>query len=429
MIRRMGTYFLAAVLTLAGSAAVSGEPMPAPCAAAIAAASPGPSPEVGRMEQVIQSFVAGKQFMGSVLVARGNDKLLDKGYGYADLEWNIPDSPNTKYRLGSVTKQFTAASVLLLQERGKLNVQDLVKKYMPEAPAGWDKITIFNLLTHTSGIPNFTDFPDYESFALAPTTPEQLVKRFRDKPLDFQPGEKWKYSNSGYALLGYLIEKISGQSYQTFLQENIFKPLGMTESGYDSNFTVIPDRASGYTRFGDGFNNAGYVNMTVPFAAGGLFSTTDDLLRWEEALFGRKLLSAASLKEMTTPFKNDYAFGLDVHTVNGHKVIEHAGGIDGFNTVLAYYPEDRLTVVVLANLDGSAAGEVAQDLATLAEGGKVVLTSERKVVHIDPKIFDGYVGSYQLAPNFILKVTRNGDRFMTQATGQGAVEIFPESDH
>jgi CubicO group peptidase (beta-lactamase class C family) len=421
----MRTYLLAAILTLA----VCGALLPSLPAAGVAAASSETSTGLARMEQVIQSFVAGKQFMGSVLVARGNDKLLDKGYGYADLEWNVPDSPKTKYRLGSVTKQFTAASILLLQEHAKLNVHDPVRKYMPDAPAAWDKVTILNLLTHTSGIPNFTDFPDYESFARVPHTPEQLVKRFRDKPLDFQPGEKWQYSNSGYALLGYLIEKISGQSYQEFLEENVFKPMGMMESGYDSNFAIIPERASGYSRFGDGFNNASYVNMTVPFAAGGLYSTTGDLLRWEQSLFGGKLLSPASLKEMTTPFKNDYAFGLEVRALNGRKVIEHAGGIDGFNTVLAYYPEDKLTVVVLANLEGSAAGEISRDLGTLAEGGKVILSSERKVVHIDPKVFDGYVGSYQLAPNFILKVTRDGDRFITQATGQGPVEIFPENDH
>ena len=427
MTRRILTLALVATF-VAHSAGLRGAPLRISSASGGAGAAPPASPDIARMEQVIQSFVASKQFMGAVLVARGNDKLLDKGYGFADLEWKVPDSPKTKFRLGSITKQFTAASILLLQERGKLNVHDAVKKYMPDAPAAWDKITIFNLLTHTSGIPNFTSFPDYESLQALPATPEQLLKRFRDKPLDFQPGEKWDYSNSNYVLLGYLIEKISGETYQRFLQENIFKPLGMEDSGYDSNFAVIPDRASGYVRFSDGFNNANYINMTVPFAAGALYSTTGDLLRWEQGLFGGKLLSPASLKEMTTPFKNDYAFGLAVHTVNGREVIDHGGGINGFNTVLAYYPEDHLTVAVLANVNGGAPGEIAQDLGTLAEGGNVVLTSERKEVHIDPQIFDGYVGSYQLGPDFILKVTRDGDHFITQATGQGQVEIFPQSD-
>src|SRR5438309_3115358 len=182
---------------------------------------------VSRMEQVVQYYVSQKQFMGAVLVARGGEVLLSKGYGSANLEWEIPDSPSTKFRLGSVTKQFTAASILLLEERGKLKVDDPVKKYLPGAPAAWDKVTVFHLLTHTSGIPSFTGFPDYESTEAIPSPAEKTVARFREKPLDFQPGEKWSYSNSGYVLLGYLTEKISGESYEKFVQQNIFTPLGM----------------------------------------------------------------------------------------------------------------------------------------------------------------------------------------------------------
>ncbi|MGA8186005.1 MAG: serine hydrolase, partial [Terriglobia bacterium] len=396
---------------------------------AVDSGQPKAAPNLPRMEQVIQSFVEKKQFMGAVLVVRGNDVLLDRGYGFADVEWKVPDSPKAKFRLGSITKQFTAAAIMLLQERGKLKVTDPVKKYLPDAPAAWDKITIFNLLTHTSGIPSFTSFPDYHSFERVPTTPEELVARFRDKPLDFQPGEKWSYSNSGYVLLGYLIEKISGESYAKFVEDNIFKPLEMKDSGYDSNSAIIPDRAQGYTRGPNGLANAGYINMTVPFSAGGLYSTTGDLLRWEQGLFGGKVLSPESLKQMTTPFKDNYAFGLMVHTENGHKVIDHGGGIEGFNTMLAYYPDDKLTVAVLGNLNGGAPQEIAKYLGTLALGGKVVLPSERQAVQIDPKIFDRYAGDYALSPKFIIKVWREGDRFITQATGQEQVEIYPENDH
>ena len=254
-----------------------------------------------RMEQIIQSYVADKKFMGSVLVAQDGKIRLDKGYGFANLEWNIPDSPATKFRLGSITKQFTAASILLLEERGKLKVEDPVKKHLPDAPAAWDKITIYNLLTHTSGIPSFTSFPDYRSTEATPTTPEQLVARFRDKPLNFQPGEKWEYSNSGYVLLGYLLEKISGQSYKDFVQENIFKPLAMNDSGYDSNSALIQRRASGYSPSRNGPVNAGYIDMTIPFSAGALYSTTNDLLRWEQGLFGGKVLSSASLQKNDNP--------------------------------------------------------------------------------------------------------------------------------
>ena len=159
--------------------------------------------DVARMDQIVQSYAANRKFMGTVLVARGSDVLLSKGYGSADLEWDVPNAPNTKFRLGSITKQFTAASILLLEERGKLNINDPVRNNMPDAPAAWNKITIFNLLTHTSGIPSFTSFPDYAKLEPIPTTPEQLVARIRDKPLEFEPGEKFNYSNSGFVLLTY----------------------------------------------------------------------------------------------------------------------------------------------------------------------------------------------------------------------------------
>src|SRR5579863_10487037 len=239
-------------------------------AAATCLGQNGANPDVARMDQVVQSYVSAKQFMGSVLVARGDDVLFSKSYGSANLEWNIPNAPSTKFRIGSMTKQFTAASVLLLEERGKLKVEDPVRKYMPDAPAAWDKITIYNVLTHTSGIPNFTSFPDYVRTESLPSPAEKTVERFRDKPLDFEPGTKFNYSNSGYVLLGYLIEKISGESYEKFLQENIFTPLQMKDSGYDSNSAVIERRASGYAPSPAGPVNAEYVHMSVPHGAGAL---------------------------------------------------------------------------------------------------------------------------------------------------------------
>lgn len=383
---------------------------------------------IGRMEQVVQSYASGKKFMGSVLVARDSKVVFEKSYGSANLEWDIPNSPTTKFRLGSITKQFTAACILLLEERGKLKVEDAVKKYMPDAPAAWDKITIFNLLTHTSGIPSFTGFPDYESTEAIPTTPEKLVARFRDKPLDFQPGEKWNYSNSGYVLLGYLIEKISGQSYSDFVQQNIFTPLGMKDSGYDSNSAIIPHRAAGYAPGPNGPVNAGFIHMSIPFSAGALYSTAEDLLRWEQGLFGGKLLSPASLEKMTTPFKENYAFGLGVSTVNGHKVIQHNGGIEGFNTALAYYPDDKLIVAVLGNLNGQAPDSIARDLATVAHGETVVLPSERKEVSVSPEILGKYAGTYELTPNFNIVITLDGDHLSAQATNQGKNPLFAESE-
>jgi len=383
---------------------------------------------LARMRQIVQSYVAANQFMGTVLVEKNHDALMDSGYGYANLEWQIPNTPDTKFRLGSITKQFTAASILLLEERGKLHTEDLVKQYIPGAPAAWDHVTIASVLTHTSGIPSFTEFPDYHAHEVTTMTPEQLVAWFRDKPLDFQPGEKWHYSNSGYALLGYLIEKISGKRYQDFLQENLFTPLGMTSTGYDSHTAVIAHRATGYTPGPNGPTNAGYVDMSVPFSAGGLYSTTHDLLRWEQGLFGGQVLSAASLKKMTTPLKENYAFGLTARTTNGHRVISHGGGINGFNTELAYYPDDSLTVVVLGNLNGSAPGDIAAKLAAVARGEPVILPSERKAVTVAPSILAAYVGTYELAPTFSIVVTLEGDQLMSQPTDQPKAPMFAESE-
>ena len=184
-----------------------------------------------RFEQVVQPYVDAQTFMGSVLVAKNGKVILSKSYGMADLEWSVPNSPTTRFNIASMTKQFTAASVLLLEDRGKLKTDDLVKKYLPDAPASWDKITIYHLLTHTSGIPD--DAANYK-----PGTPDELV--FNDKPLKFQPGEQWSYTNLGYIVLGYLLERITGQTYEDFVQENIFKPLGMNDSGMFSFVTVIP---------------------------------------------------------------------------------------------------------------------------------------------------------------------------------------------
>ena len=316
--------------------------------------------DLPHIENAVRMRVSKGQFMGAVLVARGGRTLLSNGYGKANLEWQIPNSSHTRFRLGSVTKQFTAASILLLEERGKLKIVDPISRYMPDAPAAWKPITFFNLLTHTSGIPDLTTFPDFDATEAHPTTPDELVGRFRDKPLEFPPGTAFKYSNSGYILLGYLLEKITGQTYRQFIQENIFGPLGMKNSGYDSNVEIVPQHAEGYASGKSGLTVAGYVDMSIPFAAGGLYSTTGDLLRWEEGLYGGKLLSAASLTKMMTPFKEDYGLGVAVDLdARGNRVIWHRGAIEGFSASLIYVPAEKLSVIVLSNIEGSAARDIS----------------------------------------------------------------------
>jgi CubicO group peptidase (beta-lactamase class C family) len=381
------------------------------------------------MDQIVQSYAADKKFMGTVLVAHGDEVVFDKAYGYANLEWDVPNTPATKFRLGSITKQFTAASILLLEERGKLNINDPVKKYMPDAPATWDKITILHLLTHTSGVADFTRFPDYPKIEPFATTPAKLVALFRDQPLDFEPGEKWSYDNSGYVLLTYLIEKITGESYEKFVRENIFVPLGMTDSGYDSNSAIIAHRAAGYTPGRGGVENAGFIHMSIPQGAGALYSTTGDLLKWERGLFGGKVVKAASLEKMTTPFKNNYALGLMIETAGSHKRISHGGGIEGFNTELAYYPDDKLTVVVLANVNGPAVGDIATKLAAVARGETVTMPGERKEITLDSSALSRYVGAYQMPDGGpVMLIALDGSQLTSKLGTQTTVPIYPQSE-
>ena len=260
------------------------------------------------------------------------------------------------------------------------------------------------------------------------TTAAKLAATIRDKPLDFEPGTEWKYDNSGYVLLTYIIEKVTGDSYEKFVRENIFTPLGMKDSGYDSNSAIIPHRASGYAAGPGGIENAGFIHMTIPQGAGALFSTTGDLLKWELGLFGGKVLTPASLAKMTTPFKNDYAFGLGIETTGGHKRISHGGGIEGFNTDLTYYPDDKLTVVVLANLNGPAAGDLAGKLAAVAHGETVTLPGERKEMTLDSKVLGRYVGVYRMSGGDPMVVALNGNQLTAKLGGQSALPIFPQSE-
>jgi CubicO group peptidase (beta-lactamase class C family) len=379
-----------------------------------------------RMDQVIQSYVDSNKFMGAVLVARGDQVLLNKGYGFANLEWKIPNTPDTRFRLGSITKQFTAASVLLLEERGKLRIEDPIGKYLPDVPEAWSKIMIFNLLTHTSGIPNFTALPDYEGSKAAAISPEQRIARLRDQPLDFDPGTKWAYSNSGYVVLGDLIEKVGGVPYAQFVRDNIFTPIGMSDSGYDSNAAIIERRASGYRMGAAGaLLNAEYIDMTVPFAAGGLYSTPPDLLKWETALFAGKVLTQASLTKMITPFMSNYAFGLDVEQRGEHKRIAHNGGIDGYSTVMHYWPDQRITVVVLGNEETGAPADIVAKLDELAQGRTVTIPSERKEISLRRNLLSQYVGTYQASDGMRMMVTQEGAQLISQISGQGKGELTP----
>src|SRR6218665_1475866 len=257
-----------------------------------------------QIEQLLSKYNEYGQFNGSALVAENGKIILKKGFGSANMEWNIPNQPDTKFRLGSISKQFTALLIVKLAEEGKLKLDVPITTYLPDYPKeNGGKITTHHLLTHTSGIPNYTDSPNFfKDKARNPYTPEQFVKTFSSLPLEFSPGEKFSYSNSGFFLLGYLIEKITGKTYEQYLQEVIFTPLKMVNSGYDHSDVILKNRDAGYERKGKLITNAAYVDMSIPYAAGSLYSTVEDLYIWDQALYTNKLLSAKSMESLFKPY-------------------------------------------------------------------------------------------------------------------------------
>lgn len=345
--------------------------------------------DVTRMREVVEATVKKGQFTGAVLITQGDRVLIDKGYGFANREWKQTNLPSTKFRIGSISKQFTAAAVLLLEERGKLLLSDSIKKYVPDTPAAWDGITIAHLFNHTAGLPNFTDLAAYQKVKMLEAQPADTLKLVRELPLDFAPGKDYRYSNSGYVLLGQIIETVTGESYGTFLQNNIFKPLGMADSSVDTSAVILPSRAAGYKylqaneKAPPSLVNADVISMSVPHAAGAIISTTHDLHRWQKALYGAKdgrdVLSAASLKKMLAPNKAGYALGVQViekkqqnkatGDVTVHRVMEHGGGIDGFSAWMQYDEASALNVVVLGNIEGAPSGYLAGRLAAMTQGG------------------------------------------------------------
>jgi CubicO group peptidase (beta-lactamase class C family) len=395
--------------------------------AAVFGQDPPLNQNAARLDEIVQSYVP-ERFMGSVLVARGDELVLNKSYGSANLEWNVPNTPETKFRLGSITKQFTAAAILLLEEQGKLKTSDLVSAHLPSTPEAWKDITLHHLLSHEAGLPNFTNLPWYRENMMKPFTAQASIDVFKDLPLEFAPGSQFRYSNSGFIVLGRVIELVSGASYADFVRDNIFMPLGMTNSGYDSNTQVIANRAAGYAPGPNGPMNAGYVDMTVPHGAGALYSTTGDLLKWNQGLFGGALLSAESVAKMTTPNLGDYAYGVGVTKAHDAKKVSHNGGIQGFNTSMTYYPDEELLIVALANINGNAPDVIVAQLDDLMHGEEIVLAAERQEITLSDDILQKYVGTYPLSPVFAISVTVENGQLITQATNQPKLPIYAESE-
>lgn len=390
----------------------------------------GPQPDLNaKVDEYMNAFVKVKGVGGSVLIARGGKVLVQKGYGYANTESKAPNDPTLRYRIGSLTKQFTAAAILLLQEKGKLSVQDNACKYIDNCPDAWKPITIHQLLTHTAGLFNITTLPDWPVKKKEDLSTVQVVDLVRQMPLRFAPGSDFEYSNTGYIVLGLIIEKASGKPYAEFMKANIFDPLKLADTGYDDGKQAGKNFASGYSKRGSDSVPADVINMKAPFSAGALYSTVGDLYRWSEALNSTNLLSQKSLDAMFKPEKRNYAYGWGVGPVNGRLAQSHTGGIDGFSSYIIRVPADNAVVVVLLNNTAGMANVAGNDLLAILYGDKYDIPKERKEIAVDAKVLDQYVGKYDVAAGLSFTIGKEGDSLTFLPPGQPKpVPLFAESE-
>jgi D-alanyl-D-alanine carboxypeptidase len=375
------------------------------------------------VDSVATATVAEHRTAGvSIAMVKNARTVLAKGYGFADLENDVPATAETVYRIGSITKQFTSAAIMRLMEQGKLSLDDTLQKFLPAFPTQGNRVTVRHLLNHTSGIKSYTSLgPKWARVMRLDLAPDSLVALFANEPFDFKPGDAWAYDNSGYFLLGMIIAKLSGKPYGQYLQDEFFTPLNLKSTLYCDQAPLIRHRAQGYaSRPSGGFINAEPMSMTQPYAAGSLCSTVSDLVAWTLALSSGKVVSPASYKLMTTPGTlNDgkpltYGFGLGVGAVGGHRQVSHNGGINGFISELHHYPDDSGITVVLTNTGALAAVQLERLIARRALGIK-----ELPAVPIDASALERLVGDYAIGTTR-LRVFVEGGRLRAQPSGAAA---------
>jgi CubicO group peptidase (beta-lactamase class C family) len=377
------------------------------------------------MDDYMNAALNVKEFNGSVLVVQKGKTIYQKSFGMADREWSIPNTNQTKYRIGSVTKQFAAAAILRLNEEGKLQVDDKLSKYFPDYPKG-DSVTIHMLLNHSSGIKNYTDLAEFWPKAILPLTHDSMIALFKNKPYDFSPGTQWNYSNSGYYLLGVIVEKVSGKNFTDFLQQEIINKAGLKNTSMDRLDSVLAYRAKGYAKNRTGgFSQAMFISMEGPYSAGAMFSTVEDLVTWTKALHQNKIISPAYTQKMTTPYLGNYGYGLLIDSLKNHKRVWHNGGIPGFSAHMAYYPADDLYVAAISNNEMDA-DRVGTAMASIALGMQVSKPYIPKEIKIDPVILDRYTGNY-MATNPIEIIKKDNRLYRRVKTGP-EIELKPESN-
>ncbi|MEP7157271.1 MAG: serine hydrolase [Betaproteobacteria bacterium] len=366
----------------------------------------------------------------TVIVTRDGKTLYRGAFGLANVEKKTPLKPDDVLRIGSLTKQFTATSILILAERGKLNLGDPITRYLTDYPKTGDGITIEHLLTHTSGVPSYTDTPDYMAGMAKAVSVNEMIARFKDQPLKFAPGSQWEYSNSGYFLLGAIIERVSGMSYADFVAKNIFEPLGMKDSAYEGFERSSKRRVEGYA---DRTTVAPPLHMSQPYAAGSLMSSVDDLAKWDAAITAGKLLKPETWKRAFTAYtltngnKTNYGYGWQIRKMQGLDTISHSGGINGFVSFAMRIPESKVYAAMLFNsMGGSGAtpSYLTEKIAAIAAGKP---HKDLKAVTLDNAALDRHIGIYKIDDRNTRVVTREGNQLFVQRTGGSKTLVMPGS--
>jgi CubicO group peptidase (beta-lactamase class C family) len=385
-----------------------------------------------KVDAYMQPYVEGNNFSGSILIARGGKVLVSKGYGVANYELAVANTPATRFHIASLSKTFTAAAILMLEERGQLRVEDALAKFIPDYPNG-DKITIHHLLTHTSGIPNVNDFPVYDQKSKSRLSLTEIIQMFKDKPLEFTPGARYRYSNSNYNLLAFIIEKVSGKSYGEFLKENIFQPLGMNDTANDDGSDeLIPNRASGYVPVGmREVENAPYLNWSVKTGNGSLYSTVGDLYKWDRALYTEKILKKSTLDRMFTDY-GGFGYGWRVRKHFDRRVTAMTGRSPGFTSSVERFVDDDVCIILAANTYSGITQSMADDLAAIVFGEKY--EAPHPPARITPAVLESYVGRYQFGQDFVYNpgsmatIVKRGNDLLMQTPG-GTTYLIPQAEN
>lgn len=366
-------------------------------------------------------------FSGTVVVATEVGIIFNKSYGMASIEHGAPNTSETKYKIASLTKQITCMGVMILKERGFLNTYDSLKEFFPDYPELDERITIHHLMTHTSGLcSEFSVVDPHLILGKRLYTHKEVFDLFKDVPLEFEPGEGWSYCYFGYYLLGVIIERISGKSYIKFLKDNIFKPLGMNNTGFDDYIEILTSKASGYYVSSERLVCCEIDTMSA-FSAGAIYSTASDMMIWDQALYGEKLVSKNTMKEIFTPYKEDYGYGWVVDKNLNRKRVRHSGGGSGYSHQFHRYIDDKVTILVLSNYGFSNSFSINENIAKIIFGEKYCIPSRPKEFDLDLSIYDSYAGIYE-EDGFKLQIKRDKNKLYFIQENKWIMPIYRTSE-